>query len=440
MRFGTSHLLLTAILAIGCTSDEPAVPSLDPIAQRYMTLVLALGEHDPNYVDAYYGPDSLRATVRADLLSISEIRTAAESLIYILGDTVPAYEDSLLDLRHGYLRAQLVAMSARARMVDGERLPFDEEARLLYDATPPRYADAHFDSLLMRLDRMLPGRGSLARRYERFRARVSIPDARVDTVFKTAIAACRSRTMARVPLPDNERFDLEYVTGTPWNAYNWYQGDLRSVIQVNLDFPIAIDRAVDLACHEGYPGHHVYNALLEEKLVRGRGWTEFSVYPLFSPQSLIAEGSANYGIEMAFPAAERLAFERDSLFPLAGLDTSLASRNAGVREIMDQLNFARNEVARRYLDGELDTAGAIAAMQHYWLQSPDAAAKTVRFIDTYRSYVINYNLGRELVRQFVEGAGASPDDRWAAFLALLSTPRTAGSLIDGGRAVRDPVP
>ena len=118
-------------------------------------------------------------------------------------------------------------------------------------------------------------------------------------------------------LPPGERFDLEYVKGTPWNAYNWYKGNYRSVIQVNLDFPIPLDRAVDLACHEGYPGHHVYNALLEQALVRDRGWVEISMYPLFSPQSLIAEGSANFGIDMAFPAAERVAYERDSLFPLA---------------------------------------------------------------------------------------------------------------------------
>ena len=61
-------------------------------------------------------------------------------------------------------------------------------------------------------------------------------------------------------------------------------------------------------------------------LVRGRGWVELSVYPLFSPQSLIAEGSANFGIDMAFPSTERTAFERDSLFPLAGLNPAIAER------------------------------------------------------------------------------------------------------------------
>ena len=245
----------------------------------------------------------------------------------------------------------------------------------------------------------------------------------MDTVFKAAIAACRARTLAHMPLPPGERFDLEYVKGTSWNAYNWYKGGYHSLIQVNLDFPVPLDRAIDLACHEGYPGHHVYNALLEQALVHDRGWVEISIYPLFSPQSLIAEGSANYGIDMAFPVAERTAFERDSLFPLAGLDTSLAERNAAVRQVVERLNYARNEVARRYLDGEVDSAGARAAMQRYWLSSPEAAAKTVRFIDTYRSYVINYNLGRDMVADWVRRVGGDDDAaRWRAFRALLSAP------------------
>jgi hypothetical protein len=258
---------------------------------------------------------------------------------------------------------------------------------------------------------------------------VDIPAALVDTVFKVAIAACRARTMAHLALPPGESFDIEYVTGTSWNAYNWYQGDYHSLIQVNLDFPIAVDRAIDLACHEGYPGHHVYSASLEQHLVNGRGWVELSVYPLFSPQSLIAEGSANFGIDMAFPGAERTAFERDSLFPLAGLDPALARQNAAVRDVMTALNYARNEVARRYLDGEIDSTAAVAAMERYWLQAPDAAVKTLRFIRDYRAYVINYNLGRDLVAMWVEREAANHGgDRWAAFERLLATPRLPADL------------
>src|SRR5206468_8825717 len=144
------------------------------------------------------------------------------------------------------------------------------------------------------------------------------------------------------------------VTGKSWSAYNWYKGKGRSVIQVNTDLPVYVDRAVDLAAHEGYPGHHVYNALLEQHLLKERGWVEFSVYALFSPQSLIAEGSANFGIEMAFPGEERVEFEKARLYPLAGLDPARAEEFERVRQIVDRLAYAGNEAARRYLNGEID--------------------------------------------------------------------------------------
>ena len=95
-----------------------------------------------------------------------------------------------------------------------------------------------------------------------------------------------------------------------------------------------------------------------------------------------------------------------------------------MREVVERLNYARNEVARRYLDGQLDSAASQSAMQRYWLITPDAAAKTLRFIDTYRSYVINYNLGRDLVADWVDRkGGADSDARWRVFGELLSSPR-----------------
>ena len=150
--------------------------------------------------------------------------------------------------------------------------------------------------------RALPGAGAARRAARGLQARTSSSRPTGSTrVFQAAIDACRARTREHLALPADERFTVEYVTGKSWSGYNWYQGGATSLIQVNTDLPIYIDRAIDLAAHEGYPGHHVYNALLEEHLVRGRGWIEFSVYALFSPQSLIAEGTANFGIDVAFP-------------------------------------------------------------------------------------------------------------------------------------------
>jgi hypothetical protein len=158
---------------------------------------------------------------------------------------------------------------------------------------------------------------------------------------------------------------------------------------------------------------------------------EFTVYPLFSPQSLIAEGTANFGIEVAFPGASRIDFERDTLYPLAGLDPAQAERFGQVRELVDRLGYAGNEAARRYLNGEIDAAGASAWLQKYALAAPDRAAQRVRFFDQYRSYVINYNLGKDLVEAYVVkrgGTADNPDRRWDEFEKLISSPRLPSGL------------
>jgi len=285
----------TPASASGTTTATPR--SMNDIATAYVQLALAMGVHDGDYVDAYYGPPAWRAAADSAKVPLPEIATRATALRAALA-AAPAAGDSLDHLRRDYLDKQLRAMLARIDVVQGRKLAFDEESRAIYDAVAPTHDEAYFQGLVARLDAALPGSGPVPARYEAWRKQFVIPRERLDTVFRTAVAACRERTARHVQLPSSESFTIEYVTDKPWSGYNWYKGEYRSVIQVNTDLPIFIDRALDLACHEGYPGHHVYNALLE-RLGRERGWVEFQVYPLFSPQSLIAEGSANYGIGRA---------------------------------------------------------------------------------------------------------------------------------------------
>jgi len=399
-------------------------------AESYVKLVLAMGEHDADYVDAYYGPPEWRAQIRANQPSLAEIRNGAVALRdEILA--MPEPHDEMLRLRRAYLSRQLEALIARVDIVQGKKLKFDEESKAIYDAVAPHNSEAYFDRLVQDLERELPGKGTLIDRLEAFRRDFIIPKDKLDTVFKAAIEGCRSRTLQHITLPPNESFTVEYVTNKSWSGYNWYQGGFRSLIQVNTDLPIYIDRAIDLACHEGYPGHHVYNALLEQHLVKERGWMEFSVYPLFSPQSLVAEGTANYGIEVAFPGQERVAFEKTRLFPLAGLDPARAAEYYEVMALVDQLSYAGNEAARRYLNGAITREQATAWLERYAMTPHDRAAQRVRFFDQYRSYVINYNYGKDLVRKYIESRGGTadrPERRWQEFETLLSSPRLPSGL------------
>ena len=429
-----------AVVLASAWSCAPARPApqdssnslqrMDRAAEKYVKLVLAAGEHDADLVDAFYGPPEWRQEAKDSKRPLADLRRDAEALAAEL-QGVPPQKDEMLELRRRYLTRQLAAVTARLDMLSGKRLSFDEESRALYDAVAPAHAEEYFLGLQRELEKELPGSGPLIERYEAFRNRVLIPRDRLDAVFQAAITACRERTLREIELPPGESFTVEYVTGKTWSAYNWYQGGYKSLIQVNTDLPISIDRAIDLACHEGYPGHHVYNVLLEKHLVRDRGWAEFSVYPLFSPQSLIAEGSANFGIEVAFPGAERVAFEKEKLYPLAGIDPGLADQFARIQQLVDRLSHAASEAGRRYLDAKLDGPAMAEWIARYGLWPKARAEQRVRFTDQYRSYVINYTLGQDMVREYIEARGGTAENRrkrWDEFKKLLASPRLPSDL------------
>ena len=431
----TRALLAAALLATCAMALAAQNTPMNKLAERYVKLVLAMGQHDADYVDAFYGPPEWRKEAEAAKRPLAAIDADAGDILSQLAAAPAASSaDELTRLRHQYLTKQLQALRARVAMLQGKKLTFDEESRALYDAVAPTHTEGDFKKAVAELETRLPGQGKLIDRYDGFRSRFVIPKERLDAVFKAAIEGCRSRTLQHVELPANENFTIEYVTNKSWSGYNWYQGNYRSLIQVNTDLPIYIDRAIDLACHEGYPGHHVYNVLLEKNLVRDRGWVEFSVYPLFSPQSLIAEGTANYGIEVAFPRPERLKFEREVLFPKAGLDPKLTDEYYAVQALVDRLSYAGNEAARRYLNGRIDKAAAAEWIEEYALYTRPRAEQRVRFIDQYRSYVINYNLGKDMVADYItRRAGDDERKRWDVFEELLSSPRLPSGLAPDAR-------
>jgi hypothetical protein len=123
-----------------------------------------------------------------------------------------------------------------------------------------------------------------------------------------------------------------------------------------------------------------------------------------------------------------LAFETRVLYPLAGLPTGDAKRYAGLQEAMTALAGARFTIARELLEGRIDEAEAVRLVQRYQLVSPERAKQSVAFTKQYRSYVINYGLGQDMVRADVEAAGPSQEARWKRMEQLLSEPTLPSDL------------
>lgn len=426
--------VLRAVLAAGlcwalaaCASLQGAsAAALDPLAERYVKLILQIGLKEEGYVDAYNGPAAWAQDARAHALPVAALKQEADALAHDLDSVAPDGFTPLERKRRAFLIAHVRAAQFRLRMIDGYRAPFADEAEALFGVRPTLPPLESFDPVIARIDAAIPGAGPLPERIAALRRRVEIAPARLRAVLDAAIAECRRRTLAHVALPANERFDLEFVTGKPWGGYNWFKGDAHSLIQVNTDLPVTIDRAVDLGCHEGYPGHHVQNVLIE-RLYKERGWVEFSIWPLFGPMGFIAEGTANAGIDVAFPGDEKAQFERTVLAPLAGIDPAAVGANEALDEALQALRPAQYTIASAYLAGRLDRPAAIAQLARYQLVSPERAAKMLDFIDTYRSYIINYGLGRDMAAAHLARAGEGAA-RWVALQHLIGEPTLPADL------------
>jgi hypothetical protein len=52
----------------------------------------------------------------------------------------------------------------------------------------------------------------------------------------------------------------------------------------------------------------------------------------------------------------------------------------------------------------------------------------VRFFDSYRSYVINYNFGKDMVKDYIERDTNGSTERWKKFEQMLSSPMLPADL------------
>jgi len=245
-----------------------------------------------------------------------------------------------------------------ASLLQGARPSFADETLALFGleagdaAAAAAGAGEHparpsIDAARIELDRLLPGRGDLAARYAAFDRQFLVRDDRLPAVLSRAIAGCRAATRAHLDLPAGERVNVAYVHDLPWSALTRYEGRFVSRVQVNVAMPLTVDRALDLACHEAYPGHHTIAVLLDARF--GETRPEFFVQPLFSMQSALHEAASSLAPALAFPEAARASFERDELFPKArsapGLD--LASLGLQLKERQLELMSQTNTKAAR---------------------------------------------------------------------------------------------
>jgi hypothetical protein len=432
------------LLSGGCsrgnyTDSSPAsnsAASLDSIAREYVRLALALGERDPDSLDFSIAPEQVSAEVHQVYAPTEEIaRTASLLAAELHGLKITANQRSRAD----FLLLQLGAMQERTRMLRGHLLPFDSEAQALFATT--RLPDTNakerraLRAKVAAILSAIPGQhgatySSPAARYAAYDRRFLVPPDRLAAVMHAALASCRLHSQAYLTLPAGESIELTFVRNKPWSAFSKYRGRGHSTIEINLDLPVTVDDVLELACHEGYPGHHLFNTMRDLALVQQRGWPEAEVQLTFSPQSYVSEAAAAYAPRLVFSTAERTRVERDILFPLAGLPRSEADRYVSVSTLVRELDSAEPAIAREYVDGRLEFVRAEGQLASELLM--EHAEASLLYLNEYRTYMLAYTDGPRRISNYVNAGLAGTDQldaagqartRWERYAQLMEDSR-----------------
>jgi len=409
---------------------------VNDIAESYVKLVLEIGLYDDAYVDSYFGPSEWKPleTAKEDPFPAERLGGRAGELIGRLAKVNPRGFSAMERQRLAYLQKHLSSAKTRIDLLAGRKMSFDEESKALFDVVAPARDEAYFQNIIRKLDQALPGSDDLYWRFNSYASRFTVPHGKLEQVLKALIAEDRRRTQEHIPLPEDERYDLQFVAARPWAAAATFKGNGLSLIEVNSQVPFGLADVETLAAHEVYPGHHLYMTLLDKNLVKDRKWLEYTVMLLYSPLAVIAEGLAEYGCEdLLMTPAERIDFNRKTLLPLVGLDSAEIENYQRVMQLKDELDDALTAAARQYLDGRMTRDEMRDWLRRYGLMSAGGIEGLIAFVEKDRSYVVTYTTGRQLVRDYIEkhsGPAADSARRWQVFYTLLSTPQTPSGLME----------
>lgn len=395
---------------------------IDAFGTEYLRIAFGVERHFPGFIDAYVGPADLRTEAdAAPPPSVADLLHRSHRLHERLPQQ--GYPAS----RQDYLDKQLTGITMVLRKLAGEQIPYRQEVAACFDIVPEFELESTFEAALDELDQIVPGRGPLLDRIEAWRDTYVIDNATARRAFDLLLNETRARTMAFIDLPAGEAIELAFVENRPWSGYNWYLGNARSLVEINVDLPLRALSLTDLIAHEGYPGHHTEHSLKDRLLYQGQGYAEHAIHLINTPECIISEGIATVAEEQIFPGDDGIVWKTDVLYPAIGVQGN-PDLEARIAAHMARLHaVACNAAILRHEAGATEDE-VIAYLQRWELTSRERAERRMRFIDDplWRPYLFTYLAGRQLVRDYL---GTGPrTEQLARFRTLLTEQITPSRL------------
>lgn len=375
---------------------------IDEAAREYILIGLGLDRLEAGIVDSYYGPPELRDEAAQQDSSPLSLASRAAKLRSRLDDLTDEAQ------RRDWLDRQLVAMETLAHRMGGVEMPYIEEVERCFDARPEPTPPEAYAQVRQELNDLLPGTGDLRSRIDQRDERLTIPNDRLAAIADWLATELRNESAAVWPLPEGDDLVINLVNDQPWKAYNWYDGGLRSRIEINTDLPMRAPQLIGTMSHETFPGHHLEHAWKEARLVRERGYIEASVLLINTPEAYISEGLAEVGHklllsderwqELLLGIGERAEID---------LDASNVEREWRIAQALRQLRGSGADAALQLHVALRPREDVLKFLEQDALHTATQAEKSLDFIThpLWRTYVFCYSGGERLLTPWCAAAG-----------------------------------
>ncbi len=415
--------------------------ALNALANQYLDLTLCKSRYDDLDIQWYTeGPFWRRTSMRfsrdykilpdyeiADAKHGKTLKDILDESEYLL-KSLSRYKETADQeemARIGYLIDHVLALNTRTRMLLGEKFPFNEMAKKLYDLTAPEYDYRKFGRVVEELNQALPGSGSGREKILEFRRRISIPGDRLLEVMTKTTQEFHNMSMDRMTLtgnsmprvrvrrlPSPDMAFLSILFGYDYNHLEYERN-------FNLDYPWTVDNVIECIGHEMEPGHLTYYEKRTQTYI-DTCWPEMAVVQQFSPSSAFTEGSARYVISMCFDhsSEQKTEFERQVIFKAAGLDAGLADLMPLWHEYCEIAGYGKLEVTRKVWDQVWSCKEAADFLKDYGIISPEAEDESVLHLAADDGHFVAHDYARDVVKAYFKQEASTVDEEWRLYEKL----------------------
>jgi hypothetical protein len=382
----------------------------------YLSLALHIDSHlysyykgkgqNVRFVEAYYGPSEIKELVdRQGILPLSQLNRIAKELIEAIK------KENLEEPRKNILLKNIESMKVLIEKLGGKSIEYMDEVKIYYDIIPYKMEEKQLERALSIYNELTGDR------LEERRERLKIPIDKLKEISHLTLEEVRRRSKKFIPFPLGEMLTLSFIKNQPWYAYNWYEGNYQSRVELNLEKTHFLTSHVVLMAHEGYPGHHTEHCLKEQLFFREKGYIEYSIILNRIPENTISEGLAEIAHKVIFKDLNMYEWIAENLAKSLRieLDPQLEIKLDEAKNILRYT--IGNSAYLLYKEG-WPKEQVIDYFAKYNQTTYQEAEKSLEFAfnSYWAPFVYNYTIGRKLVEEYV---GTPPSQK--KFIELINS-------------------